>query len=651
MAHGADNSGKDAPGNDWLTTMMAGPFAPVMAGPMREMVAMQSKAAQAMFDAFLPRPAAGAATSDPAESDTPPAAGGAHWQELSDNLTAMWQGYLAMKPGAANPLADPAKWMEMASRWMNQSPLTEMETQQHFLKESLALWQNVLGQYGMAEGSAPATLPRQDRRFADEKWREQPLFAMLHQAYLLCAEEMMAAVDKADGLPDDRREQMRFFTRLITESLSPAHFPLTNPLVIERTLETGGENLLKGMQRLINDLQAGQITHTDTNAFEIGRDIAATPGKVVHETELYQLIQYSPTTDDVLKTPLVVFPPWINRFYILDLGEKKSFVKWAVAQGLTLFMVSWKSADSSMADVTWSDYVRAQVEAIDFARERLKVPSVHTIGYCVAGTTLAATLAMLHRRGEADRVASATFFTAQVDFSEAGDLKAFIDEQQMAAIEATATDGYVDGRYLATTFNLLRSPDLIWSYVLNNYLLGEDYRPFDLLYWNGDTTNLPARWHREYLRDLYHHNRLVEPDAMAVDDTPVDLRKVTTPVYIQAGKEDHIAPLPSVWKLTRHFSGPMQFTLAGSGHIAGVVNPPAGGKYQYWTLPDGVALPETLDEFREKAVETPGSWWPDWIEWLRSIDDATVKAKGKRKPGGKGDTVIEDAPGRYVKTR
>jgi polyhydroxyalkanoate synthase len=660
MAESSDGNGSSKNGNDaWLAMMMAGPFAPMMNGPMRDMVAMQSQATQAMFDGFLGKlPAAGTA-------DTPRTGGGPaqigqpqqqleQWQKLMSELNGMWADFLASQPQVKpGPFGDVARWMEMASRWMHPLPLNNASTQP-FLEDSAAIWQLVLKQYGLAGdggGSGEPSLPRQDHRFKDDKWREQPLFAVLHQAYLMMADQMLAAVDKTEGLPPERKEQMRFFTRLIAESLSPAHFPLTNPLVIERTMETGGENLRKGMQHLIADLRAGQVTHTDKSAFEVGRDIAATPGKVVHETPLFQLIQYTPVTDEVYTTPLVIFPPWINRFYILDLGEKKSFVRWAVAQGLSVFMVSWKSADSTMRDITWSDYVRAQIEAVDVVRDRLKVPSAHTVGYCVAGTTLAATLAVLARRKEADRIASATFFTAQVDFADAGELKAFIDDQQLAAIDALSGEGYVDGRYLAAAFNLLRSPDLIWNYVIANYLMGEDYRPFDLLYWNGDFTNLPARWHREYLKDLYHDNQLVEPDAMVVDNTPVDLTLIKTPCYIQAGREDHIAPPESVWKMTQHLSGEQRFMLAGSGHIAGVINPPGSGKYQYWTLPEGAPLPDSLTEFQQQAAETPGSWWPDWIDWIRRIDDSKVRVKGRRQPGGKGDQVIEDAPGRYVRTR
>ena len=486
-----------------------------------------------------------------------------------------------------------------------------------------------------------------DRRFSGPEW-EHPVFDLMRQGYSVMADAMMKSVDQAPGLDDAARDRARFAMRTLVEAMSPANSPFTNPKALNKALDTGGASLAEGFAQLLRDFQRGQLTHTDTQAFEVGRNIATTPGKVVHETPLYQLIQYSPTTDEVAVTPLVIFPPWINRFYILDLSPEKSFIRWAVDQGLTVFMVSWKSADASMKDVVWDDYIAAQIDAVDTIRDALDVKSVHTIGYCVAGTTLAATLAYLTAKGEAAKVKSATFFTAQVDFADAGDLLNFVDDGQLDMIKQLSPDGYLDGRYMALTFNLLRGRDLIWNYVANNYLMGQDYAPFDLLHWNGDTTNLPAKWHLSYLTDLYRDNLLVRPGALAIAGTPLDLTKVETPSYIQAGREDHIAPAESVWKITHLFAGPLRFVLAGSGHIAGVVNPPAAGKYQYWTNDAPV---HTLEDFVSGATETPGSWWPHWRAWLGGIDAATVPAKGKRVPGGRGDKVVEDAPGRYVMER
>jgi polyhydroxyalkanoate synthase len=432
--------------------------------------------------------------------------------------------------------------------------------------------------------------------------------------------------------------------------MSPSNFALTNPQVLKRTIETRGENLLKGLANMLKDIAAGQLTQTKAGVFEVGRNLATTPGKVVKQSPLYQLIQYTPTTDEVLTTPVIVFPPWINRFYILDLSPEKSFVKWCVDNRISLFMVSWKSADESIADATLDDYVlKGQIDAIDTVRDLLGVQGVHAIGYCVAGTTLAATLAYLDAKGEANKVRSATFLTAQVDFSEAGDLKLFTGPETMGLLEKlTAEKGYLDGRYMAATFNLLRGRDLIWNYVVNNYLLGEEPPPFDLLYWNSDTTNLPAGWHRDYLETLYKGNKLAESGAIKVAGTPIDIGRVKTSTYIQAGREDHIAPPQSVWKIMDHFAGEKRFVLAGSGHIAGVVNPPAAQKYQYWVNDQPCG---TLQSFIDGATEHKGSWWPDWLQWLTRQDGETVKVGGARVPGKGKLKPIEDAPGRYVKAR
>ena len=583
----------------------------------------------------------------------------AQWTGAMQRMQTMWFDFQRGQAASASAkwpalLSEPDGFGAIMQSWMKMLPLAQPDTQKKLWADSLALWEGVLGQYGIGPkaaeegGSAPA-LPRQDRRFKDPKWRAQPFYALVHQTYLMLAEQIMAMAEAAPDGDQARGEQLRFAARTLTEMLSPANFPLTNPLVMDKAVATQGESLVKGLQHLLGDLQRGQLTHVDPQAFRVGENIATAPGKVVHETPLYQLIHYTPTTEAVLETPLVIFPPWINRFYILDLSPQKSFIRWAVDQGLSVFVVSWKSADASMADIEWDDYIRAEIDAVDTIRVRLGVKSVHTIGYCVAGTTLAAALAILERRGEADRIKSATFFTAQVDFELAGELKVFIDDQQLAALaKLSKQTGYLDGRVMAATFNLLRGPDLIWNYVVNNYLLGDDYPAFDLLHWNGDVTNLPAKWHMSYLTDLYRDNKLVVPDSMSADGTPIDLTRITTPAYLQAGREDHIAPAESVWRMMHHLRGPKTFVLAGSGHIAGVVNPPAANKYQFWTNPAPV---DSFAEFVAGADETPGSWWPHWIGWIRQLDNREVPVAGKRMPGSPGDTVIEDAPGRYVKLR
>ncbi len=540
----------------------------------------------------------------------------------------------AVSEPASPHIAAPNIWAAMGSNWLS--------TTTSFWQENLALWQ------GFATGQRPDAAPEKDRRFAAQEWQTHPLFAFIRQSYALISERLMASVDAVDGMDPKEKAQLRFATTSLIDAIAPSNFALTNPLVLKRTMETRGENLIRGLEHMLGDLKRGQMTHVDASRFELGVNIAVTPGKVVHETPLYQLIQYTPTTAQLFETPLVIFPPWINRYYILDLNPEKSFIAWCVEQGISTYIVSWKSADESLAAVAWDDYIAAQIDAIATIRSLLDVEHVHAIGYCVAGTTLAATLSLLDALGQADVVKSATFFTAQVDFSEAGDLSLMVDDQHLAMIEQLSQGGFLDGRYMAATFNALRSRDLIWNYVVNNYLMGDDYPPFDLLYWNGDTTNLPAKWHQSYLRDLYRDNRLVIPGSLCAEGTPIDLTRITTPAYIQAGREDHIAPAGSVWKLMHHLQGPKRFVLAGSGHIAGVVNPPSANKYQHWV---NDASCETLDAFIAGATEVKGSWWPDWLVWLEAQAPTKVAAKGARIPGKGKSKAIEDAPGRYVKMR
>lgn len=527
-------------------------------------------------------------------------------------------------------------------------PTPAVRASADFWADTMQLWQRFLDP-AHAEPFVETTEQARDKRFKAPQWREDPIFDFLRQSYFVIADHMLRNVEALEHVDERQKDQIRFATKGFIDAMSPSNFPATNPQVIEKIVETKGENLLKGLQHMLQDMAKGQMTQTAAGAFELGRNLAMTPGKVVKRTPLYELIQYSPTTDEVLETPLVIFPPWINRFYILDLTPEKSFIRWAVDQGITVFVVSWRSADASMKDVVWDDYVeRGQIDAIDTVRELLGVEGVHTIGYCVAGTTLAATLAVLAARDQAEKVKSATFFTAQVDFADAGELRVFVDDDQLAMIRSLSADGFLDGRYMAATFNLLRGRDLIWNYVTNNYLMGQDYAPFDLLHWNSDVTNLPAAWHLSYLTDLYRDNKLIAPGALSIGGTPIDLSKVRTPSYIQAGREDHIAPPKSVWKMTHHFSGPHRFVLAGSGHIAGVVNPPAAKKYQYWT---NSSPAESLETFLETASETSGSWWPDWLRWLAGIDGAKIATNGARIPGMGALAAITEAPGEYVKTR
>jgi polyhydroxyalkanoate synthase len=571
-------------------------------------------------------------------------AGKDHFNDLSKAFTVP-ENWAA----ATASMFQPAGWMT--------SPATQLWAD-HMLKmwqQGTDFWTNSSAFGASSACESPASTGNDSAKAADThhpaprfaEWQDHPAFAIIRQSYALLSDQWIKAAHEAQGLDEASKSKLIFAVRGLTDALSPSNLAITNPDVLQRAIETRGESLLKGLRHMLDDLARGQLSHVDRSAFEIGVNIAATPGKVVHETDLYQLIHYQPTTDAVRAIPLLIFPPWINRFYILDLNPQKSFVRWALDQGLSVFMVSWKSADASMAELIWDDYVLAQVDAIETVRKVLNVPSVHCIGYCVAGTTLACTLAMLAAKGQADIVKSVTFFTAQVDFELAGDLKNFVDENSLDLLKQLSSQGFLDGRYMAATFNALRGRDLIWNYVINHYLLGQDYPAFDLLYWNGDTTNLPAKWHQQYLTDLYHRNLLVQPKALTIDGTAIDLRLIKTPIFVQAGREDHIAPLASVWRIMDHVSGPAEFVIAGSGHIAGVVNPPSSGKYQYWT---GDSKASSLDAFEASARETKGSWWPYWLQWLTDQDDEIVSVKGARLPGKGKYKAIEDAPGRYVRT-
>ena len=569
-----------------------------------------------------------------------------HWTLVMGRAQQMLMEYWAEQMKAGQKIPDwPAPAFGFGEQAGAADPMALMTAGAQAWTKGLESWGKMLG----GVGAAPAA-ERKDRRFAAPEWSENPIFDTIKNSYLQISDQLLGTVDQIDNVDAATRERLRFATKSFVDAMSPSNFAVTNPQVLKRTLETRGENLLKGLSNMLRDIAQGQLTQTKSGVFEVGRNLATTPGKVVRQTSLYQLIQYTPSTPQVLKTPVVIFPPWINRFYILDLSPEKSFVKWCVDNGITLFMASWKSADESIADVGLDDYVlKGQIDAIDTIRDLLGVEAVHAIGYCVAGTTLAATLAYLQTKGEAGKVKSATFLTAQVDFTEAGDLKLFTGPETMGLLEQlTAEKGYLDGRYMAATFNLLRGRDLIWNYVVNNYLLGEEPPPFDLLYWNSDTTNLPAGWHRGYLEDFYKGNKLAEKGGIEVTGVPVDIDTVATPTYVQAGREDHIAPPQSVWKIMDHFAGPKRFVLAGSGHIAGVVNPPAAQKYQYWVNDQPCG---TLQSFVEGATEHKGSWWPDWLDWLKKQDGVTVKATGTRVPGQGKLRAIEDAPGSYVQSR
>ena len=494
-----------------------------------------------------------------------------------------------------------------------------------------------------------AAPPKSDKRFRDPAWSERLVFDLIKQSYLLSSRYV---TELAGSGKLDRKQQQKldFVTRQFVDALSPTNFAASNPEVLRATVDSKGANLAKGMKNLVTDLVEGKgklkISMVDESAFEIGRNIATTPGKVVYENELMQLIQYAPSTATVYRRPLVIYPPWINKFYILDLSPKNSFIRWAVAQGYTVFVVSWINPDETLAHKTFEDYMNEGVfEALEAIEAATGQREVNAIGYCIGGTLLACALSQMGISGDS-RIRSATFFTTQVDFSEAGDLTVFVDETQLKSLEKKMEKrGYLDSGNMATTFNMLRSNDLIWSFVINNYLLGRSPGAFDLLYWNNDSTRMPLAMHSFYLREMYLNNRLAEPGGIELNGLPVLLSEVRVPVFLQSSKEDHIAPYPSVYKATRHYSGPVTFMLAGSGHIAGVINPPEANKYYYYTNPE---VPEKVEDWIEGAQYHEGSWWPYWHDWLARRSGPPVPA---RIPGEGLLPAIEDAPGRYVRMK
>jgi polyhydroxyalkanoate synthase len=500
------------------------------------------------------------------------------------------------------------------------------------------------------ETAAPAAEPSpRDKRFQDPEWKTNQFFEFVMQAYLLTTQWANDLVKNANGLDPHTRKKAEFYIQQVTNAISPSNFVLTNPEVLRQTLSSNGDNLVRGMKMLAEDIEAGhgtlKIRQSAAN-LEVGRDLALTPGKVIYQNEIMQLIQYTPATESVLRTPLLIVPPWINKFYILDLNRQKSFVQWCVNQGITVFLISWVNPDKTLGGKTFEDYMReGPLTAMDVIEKATGEMRVHTMGYCVGGTLLATTLAWLAEKRRV-RVTSATFLAAQVDFTHAGDLLVFVDENQISNLERDMKQtGVLEGSKMAMAFNMLRSNDLIWSYVVSNYLKGKEPAAFDLLHWNSDATRMPAANHSFYLRNCYLENRL-STGTMAIDNTLLDLSKVKVPIYNLATREDHIAPAESVLYGSQFFGGPVKYVVAGSGHIAGVVNPPESGKYQYWTN-DRIQNTTLTDWFKD-AEEHKGSWWPDWRSWLEAIDAEQVPA---RIPGTGQLEALEDAPGSYVRVR
>ena len=548
-----------------------------------------------------------------------------------------------------DPLNIGSAFLEMTAHMMT-DPAKLVQAQMNLWQDYMRLWQSTTRRL-MGEPTEPVAEPdRGDRRFKHEAWDENQIFDFIKQSYLLTARWMQSTVNDVEGMDSKTAKKVDFYTRQFADAMAPSNFVVTNPAVLRATLESGGENLVNGLENLLEDIERGKgqlhIKMTEPDAFELGRDIAVTPGKVVFQNELLQLIQYTPTTETVYKTPLLIIPPWINKFYILDLRAKNSFVKWAVEQGFTVFIVSWVNPDEKLAQKSFDDYmIEGPLAALDAIKQATGEREINVIGYCLGGTLLAATLAYMHVKKDT-RVKSATFLAAMTDFTEAGELGVFIDEEQLTALEEKMTEkGYLEGSHMAGTFNMLRANDLIWSFVVNNYLMGQDPFPFDLLYWNADSTRMPAAMHSFYLRKMYQENLLVKPGGIELAGVPIDLTRIKTPAFFLSTKEDHIAPWASTYAATQLLSGPVRFVLAASGHIAGVVNPPANGKYSHWT---NAKCPESPDDWIAGAKEHPGSWWPEWAKWAAKYAGKQVPARvpgdGKLKP-------IEDAPGSYVRVK
>ncbi len=552
------------------------------------------------------------------------------------------------QPGHQDPLNIGSAFLELTAKMMA-DPAKLVRAQMSLWQDYMNLWQHTARRM-MGEEIEPVASADEDRRFRDTAWEDNMLFDFIKQSYLLTSRWMQSTVRDVEGLDEKTARKVDFYTRQFADAMSPSNFVLTNPEVLRMTIETGGENLVKGLDNLLEDLERGKgrlkIKMTDTEAFSVGDNIATTPGKVIYQNELMQLLQYRPATETVYERPLLIIPPWINKYYILDLRESNSFIKWAVERGHTVFVVSWVNPDATLAEKTFEDYMTGgPLAALDIIATATGVEKVNAVGYCLGGTLLACMLSYMAAKGD-ERIVSATYLATMIDFAEAGELSVFVDEEQLDYLEHRMNrKGYLEGQYMATTFNMLRANDLIWSFVINNYLLGKDPFPFDLLYWNSDSTRMPAAMHSFYLRKFYQENVLVRPGGITLKGVPIDLSRVKVPAYFLSTREDHIAPWRSTYSATQLFSGPVRFVLSASGHIAGVINPPAANKYFHWT---NARTPKNPERWFLGAEQHSGSWWDDWRKWVARRGGKKVPA---RTPGGGKLTPIEDAPGSYVKAR
>lgn len=556
----------------------------------------------------------------------------------------------------ADELGVARAFMDLSARLLA-NPYKLAQTQMNMMWDYFSLWQgSMMKMMGMPNATPVATPKKDDKRFKDEEWEEHFLFDFMKQSYLIAARHIHDTVCCTEGLDEPTQQKVNFFTRQYIDALSPSNFAMTNPEVFRETVKSNGQNLIKGLNNLLQDMEAGdgqlRIRMTDTNAFEMGKNVATTPGKVIFQNDLFQLIQYDPKTPDQFKKPLLIVPPWINKYYILDLREKNSLVNWATNQGHTTFIMSWVNPDEKLAEKSFEHYLlEGSVEALNQVCKQTGEDSVNMAGYCLGGTLLMTTLAYLTAKKD-KRVNSATFFTTMIDFSDPGELGVFLDEGAVTGLEKRMNErGFLEGSEMAGTFNMLRANDLIWSFVVNNYLMGKDPFPFDLLYWNSDSTRMPAAMHSYYLRNMYLANLLKEPGGLTLGGVKIDISKVKTPCYFISTVEDHIAPWKSTYMGARLPSGPTKFVLGGSGHIAGIVNPPAANKYGYWIneATDG-NLPESPEDFLAGATQHAGSWWTHWHDWVTTLPGGDTKVKARPADAGP-LKVIEPAPGSFAKFR
>jgi polyhydroxyalkanoate synthase subunit PhaC len=569
---------------------------------------------------------------------------------IADRSQRLVQSFLGRSPelgslGMSDPAGIGSAFIELMTKMMA-DPSAVARAQIDLWNENIALWQQMTGRFLGIPGIQEQ---KNDRRFKSPEWTKNAVFDYIKQSYLISAKAILSSVHGVEGLDQNTARKVDFYSRQFVDAISPSNFVATNPEVLRTTLESGGENLVNGLANLLEDIERGKgqlaIKMTDMEAFRLGENLATTPGKVIYQNEMMQLIQYAPSTENVRKTPLLIVPPWINKFYVLDLKPQNSFIRWLVGQGHTVFVISWVNPDAKLADKRFEDYMKeGPIAALDAIETATGEREANLIGYCLGGTLLACTAAYLTATRD-NRIKSSTYLVTMVDFTDVGDMAVFIDEEQLSALEARMQErGVLEARDMATSFNLLRANDLIWSFVVSNYLLGKEPLPFDLLFWNSDSTRMPAAMHSFYLRKMYHENKLAVPGGITLAGVPIDLRLIETPTFLLSTREDHIAPWRSTYAATKIYEGPIKFVLAASGHMAGVISAP-GGKYGHW---QNDALPETPEEWMAGATAHAGSWWPVWDEWVSEFSGSLIKA---RRPGTGALKSIEDAPGSYVRVR